>query len=78
VNRNVFRVADRLAKKGFFVVMPDFYRGKPWPLKNFPPKDRKEFDKWFDDTASLSGAPLGIFSADVSGSFRFLACRVAT
>ena len=36
---NAYQVADILAAKGFLVVMPDFFRGKEWPLEDFPPKD---------------------------------------
>uniref|UniRef100_A0A7S1Q490 Dienelactone hydrolase domain-containing protein n=1 Tax=Neobodo designis TaxID=312471 RepID=A0A7S1Q490_NEODS len=36
---NAYHVADILAGKGFLVVVPDFFRGKEWPLEDFPPKD---------------------------------------
>eukprot|EP00542_Grammatophora_oceanica_P013686 CAMPEP_0194054150 /NCGR_PEP_ID=MMETSP0009_2-20130614/52535_1 /TAXON_ID=210454 /ORGANISM="Grammatophora oceanica, Strain CCMP 410" /LENGTH=232 /DNA_ID=CAMNT_0038702541 /DNA_START=57 /DNA_END=755 /DNA_ORIENTATION=- len=35
---NTFQVADTLAAKGFLVVIPDFFRGKHWPLTRFPPE----------------------------------------
>jgi dienelactone hydrolase len=34
--------ADKLASAGFRVAIPDFFRGKPFPLEKFPPKDFKE------------------------------------
>jgi dienelactone hydrolase len=52
-NGNVRRVADQLASDGFLVVMPDFYRGNPWSLENFPPPDKEAFGAWWSTTASL-------------------------
>ena len=53
-NGNVRRVADQLASEGgFLVVMPDFYRGNPWPMENFPPPNKEEFGAWWSSTASL-------------------------
>ena len=50
VNKNVFAFADDLAGFGAFtVVMPDFYRGEPWPLSEFPPQNelqKKAFQSW--------------------------------
>lgn len=39
------------------VIMPDFFRGKPWPMNAFPPRDEEEqkvFDEWFATVASVS------------------------
>ncbi|KAJ3409876.1 hypothetical protein HDV05_004176 [Chytridiales sp. JEL 0842] len=36
---NVQQVADILSTHGFRVAMPDLFRGNPYPLANFPPKD---------------------------------------
>jgi len=36
------QVADKLSSAGFRVIMPDFFRGKPFSLANFPPKDWQE------------------------------------
>jgi len=30
---------DKLGTSGFRVVMPDFFRGKPFPSENFPPAE---------------------------------------
>ena len=41
-----------LAKStGMRVVMPDFYRGKPWDIDNFPPPSKEEFGKWWKSIA---------------------------
>ncbi|KAG5188506.1 Alpha/Beta hydrolase protein [Tribonema minus] len=40
------QVCDKLADAGFSVAMPDFARGQPWLLENFPPKDQGEFMAW--------------------------------
>ncbi|OXA56734.1 uncharacterized AIM2 family protein C30D10.14 [Folsomia candida] len=32
---------DKLSSSGFRVVMPDFFRGKPFPSETYPPKDRQ-------------------------------------
>ncbi|TIB71326.1 hypothetical protein E3Q23_02480 [Wallemia mellicola] len=49
--------ADILADKGYRVVLPDFFRGKPFPLEKFPPsndKDKKELGDFFATIASPS------------------------
>jgi hypothetical protein len=39
--------ADILAQQlGARVVMPDFFKGKPWDVSKFPPPDKGEFMKW--------------------------------
>jgi len=43
---NTFQVCDILAQHGYFVVLPDFFRAKPWSLDNFPPKDFSELADW--------------------------------
>jgi hypothetical protein len=30
--------------------MPDFFKGKPWDLKKFPPPNRDEFLGWLGQT----------------------------
>lgn len=52
-NENVFRVCDFLASKGYYVCMPDVYRGKPWSLDNFPPPDKAEFGEWWKTVADV-------------------------
>jgi hypothetical protein len=43
--------ADILATTlGCRLVMPDFFRGKPWELSKFPPPDKDEFLKWIGAT----------------------------
>ncbi|CBJ30749.1 conserved unknown protein [Ectocarpus siliculosus] len=44
------QVCDMFAAAGFNVAMPDFCKGNPWPLENFPPKDRSELGAWFGTT----------------------------
>eukprot|EP01083_Nonionella_stella_P050443 134171_1 len=56
VNKNVFNFADQLAVTGgFTVIMPDFYRGEPWPVLEFPPQTELQqtaFKSWLDGIAS--------------------------
>ena len=56
-NKNVYRFCDLLAKKnGFSVIMPDFYRGDPWPIEDFPFNDdelkAKCFKLWLQSIAN--------------------------
>ncbi|TIA74922.1 hypothetical protein E3P91_00688 [Wallemia ichthyophaga] len=47
--------ADILADKGYRVVLPDFFRGKPFPLEKFPPgneADQSELGKFFSTVAA--------------------------
>ena len=47
--------ADIIADKGYRVVLPDFFRGKPYDLKKFPPtkdEDKKELGEFFQTIAS--------------------------
>jgi dienelactone hydrolase len=38
---------DKLSEvTGALVVMPDFFRGEPWPLDKFPPADFKDLTDW--------------------------------
>ena len=39
----VYQVADKLADAGFVVSVPDFWRGKQWPMEKFPPKPEDDF-----------------------------------
>jgi len=43
---NTKQFCDQLAKDGFLVVLPDFFRGSPWTPDNFPPKDMQELFDW--------------------------------
>jgi len=43
---------DKLSASGFRVVMPDFFRGKPFPIENFPPKDVSEIMNFVGTTGS--------------------------
>jgi len=57
----VLQGADLLAALGFRVVIPDFFRGKPFPSEKFPPfesplkhgpttdEDKKQFQDFFSD-----------------------------
>lgn len=53
INRNVFRVADIWAEAGYLVVMPDFYRGNPWDLNNFPPPSWDDLMVWWGQCATM-------------------------
>lgn len=50
--------ADMLTEYlGAKVVMPDFLRGKPWPVEAFPPRDeaeKKKMSEWFDTIGNIS------------------------
>ncbi|GAB5356786.1 hypothetical protein AAMO2058_000318800 [Amorphochlora amoebiformis] len=73
-NRNVFKVADYLADNGFFVVMPDFYRGEPWSLDRFPPKeakDKKDFGEWWGKKCDLKTTDADIKQAVIPFIRRF-------
>ncbi|TGZ59348.1 hypothetical protein CRM22_009126 [Opisthorchis felineus] len=62
------RFADLLAERTHRrVVMPDFFRGRPWLLKNFPPKDGGEFVKWVETAGSWD-----VVSADLKSAHEFL------
>jgi len=56
ISKNVYTVADDIAGlTGYTVVMPDFYRGDPWPIGNFPPTselEKRAFSAWKDGVAS--------------------------
>jgi hypothetical protein len=43
--------ADILANElGARIAMPDFFKGKPWELSNFPAPKREEFLEWIGKT----------------------------
>jgi len=52
-NLNVFRICHMLASQGHFVVMPDFYKGKPWPIEQFPPPNKEAFNTWWTTVADV-------------------------
>jgi len=44
---NTKQVADILAQEGTYrIIMPDYFRGSPFTVNNFPPKDRREISKF--------------------------------
>jgi len=50
---NTKQFADQLSSCGMFrVAMPDFFRGKPFSLENFPPKDPSEIMNFVSTTGS--------------------------
>ncbi|VDD75872.1 unnamed protein product [Mesocestoides corti] len=52
---NTRRFADMLADQAnAHVIMPDFFRGKPWPLTDFPPKQPSAFSEWLEKNGSWS------------------------
>ena len=55
-SKNVYTIADDLAGlPGYTVVMPEFFRGDPWPLAHFPPTsdlDQRAFAAWKGGVAS--------------------------
>jgi dienelactone hydrolase len=48
INRNIFRIADRLAEWGYFVLLIDPFRGKPWThdRERFPPPPAQNIKEW--------------------------------
>lgn len=55
ISKNVFEMADNFAKNGFFVLMPDFFRGEAWPIAEFPPQSdlqQQAFQAWKAGIAS--------------------------
>lgn len=48
------RFVDMLAEHGFNVVMPDIFRGKPWAMDDFPPKDFPGLMKWVFEKGAFS------------------------
>eukprot|EP01084_Bolivina_argentea_P280048 478848_1 len=56
VSKNVFALADELAERGnFTIIMPDPYRGEPWPVGQFPPQSelqKQAFASWLKGVAS--------------------------
>ncbi|KAF6772493.1 hypothetical protein AHF37_08471 [Paragonimus kellicotti] len=62
------RFADVLAEKTRMrVLMPDFFRGQPWLLENFPPKDRSHFINWVEQAGSWD-----IISQDLKRAHEYL------
>ena len=57
---------DKLAKAGYLVVMPDYYRGNAWSPSNFPPADQDEFMNWVK-----SFSP-GMLAADVESTRQYI------
>jgi len=52
-HNNTLQFVDRLAQAGKFrVVVPDFFRGSPWPESNFPPSDRSQLMSWIQSVGS--------------------------
>ncbi len=50
---NTRRFADMLADQAnAHVLMPDFFRGKPWSLDNFPPKKGSDIGDWLAESAT--------------------------
>ncbi|PRP76474.1 hypothetical protein PROFUN_15134 [Planoprotostelium fungivorum] len=48
--------ADILASQGFYVTMPDFFHGKPYPLDQAPPKNdeqKQNYKDFFATTANV-------------------------
>jgi len=43
---NPKQFADIVATSGYRVVIPDVFRGAPWPADNFPPKDPTVIKPW--------------------------------
>jgi len=62
-------VVDHLSKNGFSAVMPDFYRGKPWPANEFEildPLDGDKFGSWFGSI--MTPAFWGQFNKDIDAA----------
>mmetsp|Transcript_11842 Transcript_11842/g.13028 ORF Transcript_11842/g.13028 Transcript_11842/m.13028 type:complete len:244 (-) Transcript_11842:100-831(-) len=52
IHPNTQQVCDILAAAGYYVVMPDFFKGNPWPLEGFPPKDWSGLKKWIGEAGT--------------------------
>lgn len=65
---NAFQLADIFAAKGFLVVMPDYFREKPWPTDRFPPTeaDQKDIGEFFERIAYDKVKPDVVAAADVA------------
>jgi len=62
-SNNIKEVVDTLAERyDFRVVLPDFYRGFPWPDTDWPPADPEEFDHWLPTNASWDIAKWDLYT----------------
>lgn len=62
------RFVDSLASAtSMRVVMPDVFRGKPWPLEKFPPKDFTEYKNWVETAGTWD-----VVAKDIVACHKFL------
>ena len=43
---NAYQVCDAVSDAGFVVIMPDFFHGVPWPVRDFPPEKGFGCEEW--------------------------------
>jgi len=53
-HNNTKQFCDRLASVGYRVILPDFFRGEPWPLDQFPIQDMSVLSAWMGKQSEWS------------------------
>lgn len=54
LHRNTLQGADHLAQQcGYKIIVPDFFRGKPWDINNIPPREgRPALNAWIQEAGA--------------------------
>ena len=54
LHNNTLQGADLFSQDtGYRIVLPDFFRGKPWDVNNMPPREgRPALNAWIQDAGS--------------------------